>query len=97
VSDAPEAFPVDNDKALPPTRGGRIPTPLFEQIRNTLRGLLIGGSFFVPTTGSQLELRYVRNAAWHIIAKDNQMAGKRIKTRTLYENGKKGVRIWRTQ
>lgn len=92
-----EAFPIDEAKPLPVAKGGRIATPLFEMIRNSMRGLLVGGSFFVPTTGSQLELQYVRGAAYHILTKDPQMAGKKISTRTLYEDGKKGIRIWRTQ
>lgn len=91
-----DTFPIDADKPLPPSRGGRVPTPEFERIRNSMRSLLIGGSFFVATNGSQLELRYIRGVAWHLLAKDPQMAGKRIKTRTLYEDGKKGIRIWRT-
>jgi hypothetical protein len=90
------AFEIDPDKPLPPSKGGQVPTPLFSMIRDTMRGLLIGGSFFVPTSGSQLELSYIRNSVWHLMGKDGQMAGKKIATRTLYEDGKKGIRIWRT-
>jgi hypothetical protein len=91
-----ESYPVENDRPLPPSKGGgRIPTPEFTMMRNSMRSLMIGGSFFVPTTGSQLELRYIRGAVYHILAKDPQMAGKKIRTRTLYEDGKKGIRTWR--
>ena len=92
-----DAFPIDETKPVPPSRGGRIATPQFDMIRNSMRGLLVGGSFFVPTTGSQLELRYIRGVAYHLLTKDPQMTGKRISTRTLYEDGKKGIRIWRIQ
>jgi hypothetical protein len=91
-----DTFPVEPAKPIPEARG-RVPTPLFDRMRNTMRGLLIGGSFYVETTGSQLELRYIRSAAWHLLAKDPQQAGRKIKTRTVYENGTKGIRIWRTQ
>lgn len=90
-----DTFKVEDSVPVPPSRGGRVPTPLFDMMRNSMRSLLIGGSFFVPTTGSQLELQYVRNAAYHLLVKDPQMAGKKIQTRTLYEDGKKGIRIWR--
>lgn len=89
-----EAYPIEDGIPVPEAKG-KVATPRFDMMRNSMRNLLVGGSFFVPTTGSQLELQYVRNAAYHLLVKDPQMAGKKIQTRTLYENGTKGIRIWR--
>ena len=80
---------------IPECRGGRA-RPIYIELRQHMRQLLIGGSFFYPAETARIE-DYVRNAAWRLASTDTEFPGWKIATRKLFENGQTGIRIWRTK
>ena len=71
-----------------------VAKPEYTQLRELMRQLNIGSSFFFPTQTISKE-RYVRNAMWRLKVSVAEFRDWKIITRRKFENNTNGVRLWR--
>lgn len=85
---------VESGIPCPPAKSAQ--TPLFVQIRDGMRQMLVGSSFFVPCKDALAE-RYVRSCAFKLRLEVPEFKAWRIATRKVVESGQVGIRVWRNE
>lgn len=80
---------IDTDKKPPESRQGAG-----RRAKYPWRSMSVGDSFFVPLSG---EVPSVRRLQSNLISSGSSALGSgNVSTRVLEEDGKPGVRVWRT-